>query len=448
MLREAPRVELTRMMRAKGDQVFIKFLKEMRCTDTMQPVSDAFLQHLRKVTMEDIVTDISWRFAPIGVLSHVERDTINHAQLKAFASQFKLPVIRWKLPLVDGEALNAEVLNQLYENEPNLWGYFVEGAPVHITANINSVRKLVNGTPGLLHSLILNSEAHEDRAKLVEGYETNTMVEGYETNTMVTLAKPPRAVNIIVGGTPSKPMYWHEVPLEELSGLIPNDYYADEQVIPLFTEANDSEEDINSLYAAHQGIAHTLSVKAHGYAIAFAMTDFKLQGRTLPKLIISICERPRPPYMTLPAFYVLSSRVQSMQGLRLLQFDKKGLSNVSRLRPSETLHGWEHGYSRTTSTWKDSLAAAAVQERRASMKTRTQAAATARNEDAATRRQEAQTNQRQPIATNRHEEHEEAMQRESAQKKPIRRAPTCTACGAKGHTARNKNCPKKQRTDE
>ena len=439
MLRGAPRVELKRMMRAKGDQVFIKFLKEMRCTDTMQPVSDAFLQHLRKVTMEDIVTDISWRFAPIGVLSHVERDTINHAQLKAFASQFKLPVIRWKLPLVDGEALNAEVLNQLYENEPNLWGYFVEGAPVHITANINSVRKLVNGTPGLLHSLILEPEAHEDQAKLAEGYRTNTMV---------TLAKPPRAVNIIVGGTPSKPIYWHEVPLEDLSGLIPNDYYDGQQVIPLFTEGNDSEEDLNSLYAAHKGIAHRVSVKGHGYAIAFAMTDFKLQGRTLPKLIISICDRPRPPYMTLPAFYVLSSRVQSMQGLRLLQFDKKGLSNVSRLRPSETLHGWEHGYSRTTSTWKDSLAAAAMQERRASMKTRTQAAATARNEDAATRRQEAQTNQRQPIATNRHEEHEEAMQRESAQKKPIRRAPTCTACGAKGHTARNKNCPKKQRTDE
>ena len=427
------------MMRAKGDQIFIGFLKEMRRTDTMQPVSDAFLQNLRRVAKEDIVADISWRFAPIGVLSHVERDTINHAQLEAFASQFKLPLVRWKLPLVDGEALNAEVLNRLYENEPNLWGYFVEGAPVHITANINSVRKLVNGTPGLLHSLILNSEAHEDRAKLAQGYETNTMV---------TLAKPPRAVNIIVGGTPSKPIYWHEVPLEDLSGLIPNDYYAEEQVVPLFTEANDSEEDINSLYAAHQGIAHKLSVKGHGYAIAFAMTDFKLQGRTLPKLIISICERPRPPYMTLPAFYVLSSRVQSMQGLRLLQYDRKGLSGVSRLRPSETLHGWEHGYSMTTNTWDDNLAAAAVQERRASMKTGTQAAATARNEDAANRRQEAQTNRRQPIATNRHEEHEEAMRSKSARKKPIRNAPTCTACGAKGHTARNKNCPKKQRTGE
>ena len=121
MLREAPRVELTRMMRAKGDQVFIKFLKEMRRTDTMQPVSDAFLQHLRCVTIEDLVADISWRFAPIGVLSHVERDTINHAQLKAFASEFNLPLIRWKLPLVDGEALSAEVLNELlYENEPNI----------------------------------------------------------------------------------------------------------------------------------------------------------------------------------------------------------------------------------------------------------------------------------------------------------------------------------------
>ena len=440
MLRGAPRVELKRMMRAKGDQVFIKFLKEMRRTDAMQPVPDAFLQRLRCVSIEDLVADISWRFAPIGVLSHVERDTINHAQLEAFASEFNLPLIRWKLPLVDGEALTAEVLNELYEHEPNIWGYFVEGAPVHITANINSVRKLVNGTPGVLHSLILESEAHEDQDKLAEGYRTNTMV---------TLAKPPRAVNIIVGGTPSKPIYWHEVPLEDLSGLIPNDYYDGQQVVPLFTEGNDSEEDLNSLYAAHEGIAHRVSVKGHGYAIAFAMTDFKLQGRTLPKLLISICDRPRPPYMTLPAFYVLSSRVQSRQGLRLLQLDKKGLSGVSHLKPSETLHGWEHGYSKTTNTWEDGLATAAVHERRASMKTATQAAATARNEAAANRRQEAQqANRKQPIATNRHKEHEEAMQRKSAQKKPIRRTPTCTACGAEGHTARNKNCPKKQRTGE
>ena len=120
MLRGAPRVELKRMMRAKGDQVFIEFLKEMRRTDAMQPVSDAFLQRLRCVSIEDLVADISWRFAPIGVLSHVERDTINHAQLEAFASEFNLPLIRWKLPLVDGEALSAEVLNELYENEPNI----------------------------------------------------------------------------------------------------------------------------------------------------------------------------------------------------------------------------------------------------------------------------------------------------------------------------------------
>ena len=121
MLRGAPRVELKRMMRAKGDQVFIEFLKEMRRTDAMQPVSDAFLQRLRCVSIEDLVADISWRFAPIGVLSHVERDTINHAQLEAFASEFNLPLIRWKLPLVAGEALNAEVLNELCEHEPNIY---------------------------------------------------------------------------------------------------------------------------------------------------------------------------------------------------------------------------------------------------------------------------------------------------------------------------------------
>ena len=46
----------------------------------------------------------------------------------------------------------------------------------------------------------------------------------------------------------------------------------------------------------------------HPYPISFALTDFKLQGKTLPKLILSVCRRTRLPWMTIKAFYVLVSR--------------------------------------------------------------------------------------------------------------------------------------------
>jgi len=114
-----------------------------------------------------------------------------------------------------------------------------------------------------------------------------------------------------------------------------------------------------SAYAAQQGIAQKVGVKQHQYAIAFALTDFKLQGRTLPKLILSVCKRARLPWMTLASFYVLVSRVRELAGLRLLQRDEAGLSAVAQLQTDEYLHGWECGYD-ATGLWDDELAARAI----------------------------------------------------------------------------------------
>ena len=51
------------------------------------------------------------------------------------------------------EIEDVDKRDRLYAEEPGLWGYFVEGAPVNLTENIASVRKLVNGSPALLDSL-------------------------------------------------------------------------------------------------------------------------------------------------------------------------------------------------------------------------------------------------------------------------------------------------------
>ena len=48
-------------------------------------------------------------------------------------------------------------LTDLYDAEPSLRGYFVEGAPINLTENIKPVRKLVNGSPGILDSLVLDA---------------------------------------------------------------------------------------------------------------------------------------------------------------------------------------------------------------------------------------------------------------------------------------------------
>ena len=113
------------------------------------------------------------------------------------------------------------------------------------------------------------------------------------------------------------------------------------------------------MYAAQQGLPRQMHIKRHQYDLAFALTDFKLQGRTLPKLIISVCKRYRMPWMTLQSFYVLISRTTSMKGLRLLQHDRVGLEKVRQQMPDMYLYAWERGYD-INGTWCDNLAVTAL----------------------------------------------------------------------------------------
>ena len=101
------------------------------------------------------------------------------------------------------------------------------------------------------------------------------------------------------------------------------------------------------------------------------------EGRTLRKLVLSICKRSKPPWMTLACFYVLISRVRTFEGLRLLQNDHAGLVAVSSLKHDEMLYAWEHGYD--GGTWSDERAVAALKHIREVRQQAKQAATAKKN---------------------------------------------------------------------
>jgi hypothetical protein len=206
LLTSARRVELKRLMRARDDQAFIDHQLQMRQTGLRQPISDQFLAQLRTVTDADLEADATWRFAPVGVLAHVERDFINLQQLLAFAQHFNLPIIRWRCEMVDYSAFEPGVRDEIYSHDPNLWMYFVEGVPVLLCDTISSVRMLVNGSPGLLDSLTITNPA--DLVLIERAYNA-----GYNNGVACTLEETSLAVNVVVGGTENKPMLWHQVSL-------------------------------------------------------------------------------------------------------------------------------------------------------------------------------------------------------------------------------------------
>lgn len=183
----------------------------------------------------------------------------------------------------------------------------------------------------------------------------------------------------------------HQVTLPDLSEVMPSHvedgectHDDDSQTIPLLKSSSAEFVDCYSMYAAQQGLPRQVSIKRHPYDLAFALTDFKLQGRTLPKLILSICKRYRMPWMTLQSFYVLVSRTTSMAGLRLLQYDRVGIDNVRQQMPDIYLYAWERGYNEN-GVWCDDLAVTALRNIRDS-----------RNKDKSA---SAKKNRKQPFTT-------------------------------------------------
>ena len=63
-------------------------------------------------------------------------------------------------------------------------------------------------------------------------------------------------------------------------------------------------------YLLHERITKKSRYHGHAVALAFAVTDYKLQGQTKYKLILSIALRLFPPHLDLKSVYVDVSRVQ------------------------------------------------------------------------------------------------------------------------------------------
>jgi hypothetical protein len=345
LLRDAPRYELFRVMRAAQDAGFIKSLTHMRDAHVPQPIPDAFIASLRTASAADLELDPLWRFAPVGVLSHVELNAINYAQAQSFAHIFQRPLLKWRLPLTDDACMTAAQLDALYAEEKGLWGFFVEGAPVLLSFTIRATCKMVNGAPGLQDSLTFQSGTLPDAVR--DAFAANKYVE--------LEVEVPFAVNVRVsGGT------WHGEKLDDLSGLVPSSSQ-DEVVVPvLFLKKKPVEVPLRSFYAARHNLPAKVKVHVHHVILAFGLTDFKLQGRTLNRLIISILRRPKcSPTLNMNAFYVLVSRLRAQLGLRILERDDVALRALANLQHDAYLGAWDRGYD-ARGTWSDTRAKEAL----------------------------------------------------------------------------------------
>lgn len=87
-----------------------------------------------------------------------------------------------------------------------------------------------------------------------------------------------------------------------------------------------------------------LFLRVHAVTLAFAVTDYKLQGKSLDRLILSLAPRKFHPPFYMHSLYVLLSRVRTRSGLRILS-KPADWDHLKKLRHEPELEIWERSYT-------------------------------------------------------------------------------------------------------
>jgi hypothetical protein len=327
LFRSARRKELVIQNRVADDAAFRADLMYMRRLDVEQPVTQSFVDKLKPISADDAVQDPSWLFARVGGSGHMELDRINALQTSAFAKAYNLVHVTWNKRLVGRSAqwIAADKLEELYHNEPGLVFHFVWCGPSLLDYNLAPHKDLGNGTPGRFHSLSFVDDVIPPA--LAAAIATGRYAH-------VHLEEPPLSVNFVPDGSGAASGAETLVDGMRVIGVTASSIYT-------------NPHKCNSLFAAAACIPAELAISGFPISIAFALTDYKLQGMTLPKLIMSVAPSPFPPYLDLEGFYVFISRLISRAGLRVLHKPKgpNGFDNLLNLQHAPELAVWYNGYN-------------------------------------------------------------------------------------------------------
>ena len=107
------------------------------------------------------------------------------------------------------------------------------------------------------------------------------------------------------------------------------------------------EHRLTSTRAALAGVTK-VAKRPCTYDLAFAVTDYKLQGLTLDHLVVVVGEYPRPLRHSLSSMYVMLSRVRRSSALRVLEAQSGSVQGLagSAMRQRPEIAVFETCYDR------------------------------------------------------------------------------------------------------
>ena len=352
--------------RSKKDPKLALLVKNLRTKDPLAfPIRDFLIPILpsKVITVAAVKERPEWILAPILINGNRLRTSIVAARGSIIARELGVPFIRWRLPITSNivEFLSEEQLDELYENDSRLWGYYIQGYAGYIRHNINPDRAVSNGTTVTGYSLTLQGNDDDEENdqhmrvaadwsdEVTDSLNDEARLERARPGDEVVLTRPPFSVNV------------------ELTGKRASEYsdasiVSKRAVLPILA----AREVLDSCFIPGFGSV-TLSVSDHNFDLASAATFYKAQGRNMTCVLADLNPPASLPHLSYSGIFVWNSRGYYFDDCKVMPLHdpSQGWDHLRALRVPENLVAFLNGFQPDGSGWSADLANAARDKYRA-----------------------------------------------------------------------------------
>ena len=265
-------IKLTQQQRCKSDLIHTEFIEQLG--NGISVTTEMLSRY--KVLSRDDMEDKSWRYAPVLVATNRERIDIIHQQSIMFAIEHHTHVIIW--PVNYTNWINRPKSDTLaIMNDPVFWQYFVVGAEMIVSSNINTDLGIANGTMGICHSITMKE--HSDTVYL------RNQIQSQPIGSIISLTDTPMSINIeLFKGQISKTKSWDRETLIK-----------EKVVIPLIHEKKFCKKKrmmVQGGVSYGYQPSHVYTTRPFPFELGFSITIHKTMSKTFDKVILSLSDRP------------------------------------------------------------------------------------------------------------------------------------------------------------
>jgi hypothetical protein len=308
-----------------------------------RPVTEEVVQSVTRELDADIIAqDSGWLDEmTILVTSNFDKAVLTSCTSQLYAKRNGVQLFRWKRELK--KEISPELNGIVYDESvnPELFAYFVAGAPAQVLDNNNVSWGVVNGTTCKLHSLAWQSD---QKNELVQQAVANARTRGQE---VVDLPFPPDFINVQLVGADGDLRSGHEWPdqnnLETEYIVGPSGARCKKSIIiPVGVIRNPQRKPVVHLGVGVLDHPVELEFVQHAVDLAQVITVWKAQGATLKRVVLNLEPiRQTAPKWGFEHLYVGISRVTAVENLRCLPLSGGFRSSSLRnLRPDIYTTKW------------------------------------------------------------------------------------------------------------